>query len=234
MLIVEELDVNYGGLEILKNINLKIEKREIVALIGANGAGKTTLLNTISGFVKPKNGKIYFEGLDITRLLPHEIVEIGIAHVPEGRRIFPELTVIDNLILGAFPRRARRFVDENLKFVFFLFPRLEERKKQIAKTLSGGEQQMLSIGRGLMSAPKILLLDEISLGLAPVIINSLYKALKIIREKGIAILFVEQNVRKSLEEADRAYILEGGKIVLSDSCHNLKNHHKVKELYFGV
>lgn len=231
---IEGISVFYGGLQVLKEVSLWVGEREIVALIGANGAGKTTLLNTISGFLRPTAGKILFEGQDITLLDPYEIVEAGIAHVPEGRRVFPEMTVLDNLVLGSYPRRARKRLEENLKFVFSLFPRLEERKRQVAKTLSGGEQQMLAIGRGLMSDPKILLLDEISLGLAPLVINALYEALRKIRDRGIAILFVEQNVKKSLDEADRAYILDVGKVVLHGPCVQLKEHPMMKEAYFGL
>lgn len=231
---IEGLDVFYGGLQVLRDVSLWVGEREVVALIGANGAGKTTLLNAISGFVRPRGGRILFKGEDITSLTPYEIVEAGIAHVPEGRRVFPELTVLDNLILGSYPMRARKKVDENLRFVFSLFPRLEERKGQVAKTLSGGEQQMLAIGRGLMSDPEVLLLDEISLGLAPLVINALYEALRKIREKGISILFVEQNVKKSLDEADRGYILEVGKVVLHGPCSQLKEHPTIKEAYFGL
>lgn len=172
--------------------------------------------------------------MDLSGFSPYEIVELGIAHVPEGRRVFPELTVMENLLLGAYPKRARKKLKENFDFVFGLFPRLAERRSQIAKTLSGGEQQMLAIGRGLMSDPQVLLLDEVSLGLAPVVVNAIYKALKKIRESGIAILFVEQSVKKSLEEADRAYLLEAGKVVLSGPCEELKAYPAIKEAYFGV
>lgn len=234
LLSILDINVFYGGFHALWNISLEVREKEIVALIGANGSGKSTLLNTISGFCQPKGGKIEFEGKDITGLDPYKIVEFGISLVPEGRRVFPELSVIDNLILGSYPALARKKREENLRFVYELFPILKERKSQLAKTLSGGEQQMLAIGRGLMSNPKLLLLDEMSLGLAPIAINIIYKALKQIKEKGISILLVEQNVKRSLDEADRAYILEAGKIVISGSAIEIKEHEEIKKAYFGL
>lgn len=234
MLAVEGLCVSYGRLRVLNEVTLHVSEGEIVALIGANGAGKSTLLNAISGFLRPERGRVLFQGVDISGLSPYQIVELGLAHVPEGRRVFPELTVMENLLLGAYPKRARKRLRENFDFVFELFPRLAERRSQIAKTLSGGEQQMLAIGRGLMSDPQVLLLDEVSLGLAPVVVNAIYAALKKIRERGIAVLFVEQSVKKSLEEADRAYLLEAGKVVLSGPCEELKAYPAIKEAYFGV
>jgi branched-chain amino acid transport system ATP-binding protein len=191
-------------------------------------------LDTISGLLHPAKGKIEFEGQDISTMEPFRIVELGITQVPEGRGIFPDMTVLDNLILGSYSRRARSRRRENLESVYQLFPILETRKKQTAKTLSGGEQQMLVLGRGLMADPKLMLLDEMSLGLAPIVITKLYKALQQIRERGITILFVEQNVRRSLQEAERAYILEVGRVTLSGTAAELQEEEQVKKAYFGV
>ena len=234
LLKVRNLDTFYGGFQALWNVSLEVKPEEIVALIGANGSGKSTLLDTILGLVQPAMGSIEFDGKDITTLSPFQIVDLGISQVPEGRRIFPDLNVLDNLILGSYSRKARSKKEQNFKMVYELFPILEERKNQLAKTLSGGEQQMLALGRGLMSNPKLMLLDEMSLGLAPIVINSVYKALRKIRERGITILFVEQNVRRSLEEADRAYIMEAGRVVLSGDVADLREEEKVKKAYFGI
>jgi branched-chain amino acid transport system ATP-binding protein len=234
LLKVRNLDTFYGGFQALWNVSLEVKPEEIVALIGANGSGKSTLLDTILGLVQPAIGSIEFDGKDITTLSPFQIVDLGISQVPEGRRIFPDLNVLDNLILGSYSRKARSKKEQNFKMVYELFPILEERKNQLAKTLSGGEQQMLALGRGLMSNPKLMLLDEMSLGLAPIVINSVYKALRKIRERGITILFVEQNVRRSLEEADRAYIMEAGRVVLSGDVADLREEEKVKKAYFGI
>ncbi len=229
-----DVDVCYGAFQALWGVSLDVCAGEMVALIGANSAGKSTVLNTISGFLRPAHGRIEFAGRDITRIDPWHTVELGIAHVPEGRRIFPDLTVMDNLILGSYNRRARSRREANLQTVFELFPRLELRKHQLAKTLSGGEQQMLALGRGLMSAPSLLLLDEMSLGLAPIVVSELYRTLKQIRARGVAILFVEQNVKQSLLEADRAYVLEKGRIVLSGDAAVLRETEEVRRAYFGV
>jgi branched-chain amino acid transport system ATP-binding protein len=218
----------------LWNVSLEVKPEEIVAIIGANGSGKSTLLDTISGLMHPGKGSIEFEGKEITTLEPFQIVALGISQVPEGRGIFPDLTVLDNLILGSYNRKARPKKEENLKMVYGLFPILKERKNQLAKTLSGGEQQMLVLGRGLMSDTKLMLLDEMSLGLAPIVLNDVYKALRKIRERGITILLVEQNVRRSLEEADRAYIMEAGRVVLSGDVADLREEEEVKKAYFGV
>jgi branched-chain amino acid transport system ATP-binding protein len=234
LLKVRNLDTFYGGFQALWNVSLEVKPEEIVALIGANGSGKSTLLDTIMGFIQPAKGSIEFDGKEITTLYPFQIVDLGISPVPEGRRIFPDLNVLDNLILGSYSRRARPKKEQNFKTVYELFPILEERKNQLAKTLSGGEQQMLALGRGLMSNPKLMLLDEMSLGLAPIVINSVYKALRKIRERGITILLVEQNVRRSLEEADRAYIMEAGRVVLSGDVADLREEEKVKKAYFGI
>ena len=234
LLKISNIDVLHGSFQALWDVSLAVKAGEIVALIGANSSGKSTLLNTISGLLHPAKGSIEFEGKSITTSDPFQIVALGISQVPEGRRIFPDLTVLDNLIIGSYNRKARSKREQNLKRVYDLFPILKERKNQLAKTLSGGEQQMLALGRGLMSDPKLMLLDEMSLGLAPIVINELYKVLREIRERGITILFVEQNVRRSLEEADRAYIMEAGRVVLSGYVAELREEEEVKKAYFGV
>jgi branched-chain amino acid transport system ATP-binding protein len=231
---VSNLDTFYGGFQALWNVSLEVKPKEIVALIGANGSGKSTLLDAISGLIRPAKGTIEFDGKTITNLNPFEIVTLGISQVPEGRRVFPELSVLDNLILGSYNRAARSKKEQNFNMVYELFPLLGKRKNQLAKTLSGGEQQMLALGRGLMSNPKLMLLDEMSLGLAPVVINNVYGALREIRERGITILLVEQNVRRSLDEADRAYIMEAGHIVLSGNAADLREEEEVKRAYFGI
>lgn len=234
LLKVGHIDALHGSFQALWDISLSVSPREIVAIIGANGSGKSTLLDTISGFVHPAKGTIEFEGKNISAMKPFQIVNLGISQVPEGRRVFPDLTVLENLEIGSYNRKARPDKEQNLQRVYQLFPVLKSKRAQPAKTLSGGMQQMLALGRGLMSNPKLMLLDEISLGLAPIIINELYKALKEIRARGITILFVEQNVRRSLEEADRAYILEAGRVVLSGSAVSLREEEKVKKAYFGA
>jgi branched-chain amino acid transport system ATP-binding protein len=234
LLKISNIDVFQGTFQALWDVSLEVKAGEIVGLIGANTSGKSTLLDAISGLLHPAKGKIEFNGQDISTMEPYRIVELGITQVPEGRGIFPDMSVLDNLILGSYNQRARSRRKENLENVYQHFPILETRKKQTAKTLSGGEQQMLVIGRGLMADPKLMLLDEMSLGLAPIIITSLYKALQEIRERGITILFVEQNVRRSLEEADRAYILEVGRVTLSGTAGELREEEAVKKAYFGV
>ena len=234
LLKVSNIDVFHGTFQALWDVSLEVKASEIVGLIGANTSGKSTLLDTISGLLHPAKGKIEFEGQDISTMEPFRIVELGITQVPEGRGIFPDMTVLDNLILGSYSRRARSRRRENLESVYQLFPILETRKKQTSKTLSGGEQQMLVLGRGLMADPKLMLLDEMSLGLAPIVITKLYKALQQIRERGITILFVEQNVRRSLQEAERAYILEVGRVTLSGTAAELQEEEQVKKAYFGV
>jgi len=233
LLKVSHIDAFHGSFQALWDVSLSIKPREIVAIIGANGSGKSTLLDTISGLVHPAEGGIEFEGKNISTLDPFRIVDLGISQVPEGRRVFPDLSVMENLFIGSYNRKARSDKAQNLKKVQQLFPVLKARKTQLAKTLSGGEQQMLAIGRSLMSSPKLMLLDEMSLGLAPLIVNELYKVLREIRERGITILFVEQNVRRSLTEADRAYIMETGRIVLSGNVEELREEEKVKKAYFG-
>jgi branched-chain amino acid transport system ATP-binding protein len=234
LLKISKINTFYGGIQALWDVSLEVKSKEIVALIGANGSGKSTLLDTISGLIRPAQGSIEFDGRTITTLNPYQIVSLGISQVPEGRRVFPDLSVLDNLVLGSYNRKARPQKEKNFEMVYELFPILEERRNQLAKTLSGGEQQMLALGRGLMSNPKLMLLDEMSLGLAPIVINNVYKALRKIREKGITILLVEQNVRRSLDEADRAYILEAGHVVLSGDVADLRKEKEVKKAYFGI
>ena len=233
LLKVSHIDAFHGSFQALWDVSLSIKPAEIVAIIGANGSGKSTLLDTISGLVHPAEGDIEFEGKNISALEPFRIVDLGISQVPEGRRVFPDLSVMENLFIGSYNRKARSDKAQNLKQVQQLFPVLKARKTQLAKTLSGGEQQMLAIGRSLMSSPKLMLLDEMSLGLAPIIVNELYKVLREIRERGITILFVEQNVRRSLTEAEKAYIMETGRIVLSGNVEELREEEKVKKAYFG-
>jgi branched-chain amino acid transport system ATP-binding protein len=234
ILTLSHIDVLHGTFQALWDVSLQVREGEMLALIGANTSGKSTLLDTISGLLHPTEGRIEFEGEEITRLDPFQIVELGITQIPEGRRIFPDLTVLDNLVIGSYNRKARCKKEENLRKVYEHLPILRERRKQIAKTLSGGEQQMLAIGRGLMADPKLMLIDEMSLGLAPIVINELFRALKEIRERGITILFVEQNVRRTLQEADRAYILETGRVVLSGTSSELREEDQVKKAYFGI
>lgn len=234
LLNVNQIDVFHGTFQALWGVSLEVRVGEMLALIGANTSGKSTLLDSISGLLHPAKGQIEFEGRDMTHLDPYQIVELGITQIPEGRGIFPEVTVLDNLIIGSYNRKARSKREQNLKRVYEHFPILNERKKQTAKTLSGGEQQMLVIGRGLMADPKLMLIDEMSLGLAPIVINELFRALKEIGERGITILFVEQNVRRTLQEADRAYILETGRVVLSGTAAELREEVQVKKAYFGI
>jgi len=234
LLTVDHIDAFHGTFQALWDVSLTVESREIVAMIGANGSGKSTLLDTISGLVHPAKGKIELHGRDISALEPFHIVNLGICQTPEGRGVFPDLTVLDNLIIGSYNRNARSKKAQNLKKVYELFPVLEQRKDQFGKTLSGGEQQMLALGRGVMSNPELMLLDEISLGLAPLVIDELYRVLKEIRKGGMTILFVEQNVRRSLSESDRAYILEAGRVVLSGSAEELREEERVKKAYFGA
>jgi len=230
---LKDVDVYYGAIQALKGISLSIKQGEIVTMIGANGAGKSTTLNTISGLNRPKKGNLFFKGQTIDRTPPHRIVELGISQVPEGRRIFANLSVLENLELGAYVRKDRHKIKQDLDKIFTLFPRLKERIKQNAGTLSGGEQQMLSTGRALMSNPQVLLLDEPSLGLAPMLVKSIFNALKEINEQGTTILLVEQNAYMALNLAHRGYVMETGKIVLEDEAKNLLNNQKVKEAYLG-
>lgn len=233
MLQVENLQVFYGVIQAIKGISFEVNQGEIVALIGANGAGKTTILHTVTGLVPAKSGHIQFEGKDLLKTPSHKIVSMGMAHVPEGRRIFQELSVYENLQLGAFTRRDKAEIAETLKMVYERFPRLEERKKQIAGTLSGGEQQMLAIGRALMSKPRIILMDEPSMGLSPLFVSEIFDIIQEINKAGTTVLIVEQNAKKVLSIANRAYVLETGKIILSGDAQNLMNDDSVKRAYLG-
>jgi len=233
LLQVNHIDVFYGNLQVLWDISLVVNSGEIVAIAGANGAGKTTLLKTISGVLHPAQGSIDFTGRDITNMNAYDIVGQGISQVPEGRQLFPEMTVKQNLHIGSYNRGARVKRDKNLTRVYELFPVLEERKNQLAKTLSGGEQQMVAIGRGLMANPKMMIIDEMSLGLSPLIVSELFQVLDEIRNRGITILLVEQNVWQTLHKADRAYVIETGRIVLSGKAIDLMDEEDVRNAYFG-
>lgn len=233
MLQIEDIQVYYGAINAVKGISFDVEKGEIIALIGANGAGKTTILHTISGLIRAKSGKIIFNGTDITKTKAHKIVEMGMAHVPEGRRIFQGLTVYENLMLGAYTRKDSAEKKESLDNVFKRFPRLEERRTQIAGTLSGGEQQMLAMGRALMSRPDIILMDEPSMGLSPLYVNEIFDIIKSVNASGTTVLLVEQNAKKALSVANRAYVLETGKIALSGKAEELINDESVRKAYLG-
>ena len=233
MLKIDNIDVYYGAIHALKGISLEVKEGEIVTLIGANGAGKSTTLRTISGLLKPKTGSITFLGQDIAGVRAHEIVKKGISQVPEGRRVFAEMTVMENLDLGAFVRKDKAGIQQDLKHVFELFPRLEERKNQSAGTPSGGEQQMLAMGRALMSRPKLLLLDEPSMGLAPLLIKEIFNIIVDINKSGTTVLLVEQNANMALSIANRAYVLETGRITLSGSAKELAASEDVRKAYLG-
>ncbi len=234
MLVLERVGSYYGRIQALKAISLRVEEGEIVALIGANGAGKTTLLNSVSGLVLPQEGRVLFDGRDIGHLPPEDTVHLGISHVPEHRQLFGTMTVYENLLLGAYHRRVSRAeLAGDLRQVFELFPRLEERQGQLAGTLSGGEQQMLAIARGLMARPRLLLLDEPSLGLAPLIVRDLFQVIRSLRERGTTVLLVEQNARAALHLADRAYVLETGSIVLEGPAQELLEDERVQAAYLG-
>lgn len=233
MLEVKDLYVSYGMIAALKGISFEVNEGEVIALIGANGAGKTTTLHTLTGLLHAKSGSIIFDGKELTKTPAHKIVEMGIAHVPEGRRIFQNLTVLDNLKLGAFTRKDKAGIAKDIEEVYELFPRLAERKTQIAGTLSGGEQQMLAMGRALMSKPKIVVMDEPSMGLSPLLVSKIFEIIEMIRERGTTVLLVEQNAKKALAISDRAYVLETGKIVLSGDAHELMNNDSVKKAYLG-
>ena len=233
MLIVENLYVNYGAIKALKDLSCRVEQGEIVALIGANGAGKTTTLNAISGIVPALGGKIRFLGDEITGVPPHEIVKRGISQVPEGRRVFANMTVLENLEMGAYTRSDGKAIAEEIEHVFQRFPRLFERKKQLAKTLSGGEQQMLAMGRALMSKPKLMLLDEPSMGLAPMLVEKIFEIIQEINKTGTTIMLVEQNANMALSIANRAYVLETGEVVLQGPAAELAANPEVRKAYLG-
>jgi branched-chain amino acid transport system ATP-binding protein len=233
LLRVENLRVKYGNIEVLHGVSLEVNQGEIVAILGANGAGKSTTLLSISGLVRVAAGTIFFESAELQKLRAHDIVKHGIAQVPEGRRIFDTLTVQENLNMGAFVRKDSRQVNESREWVYQLFPILEERRQQLAGTLSGGEQQMLAIGRGLMNQPRILLLDEPSLGLAPLLVKAIFQTLKQINESGVTILLVEQNARAALKLAHRGYVMEVGRVVLEDTAEALLANPEVQNAYLG-
>ena len=233
MLEIKDLEVYYGMIQAIKGISFEVNEGEVIALIGANGAGKTTTLHTISGLIAPKKGSVIFEGKDITRTPAHRIVSCGMAHVPEGRRVFASLSVLQNLKLGAYTRSSREEIEESLRTVYARFPRLEERKNQLAGTLSGGEQQMLAMGRALMSRPRIILMDEPSMGLSPIFVNEIFDIIRQVSAGGTTVLLVEQNAKKALSIADRGYVLETGRIVLEGEAEKLLNDESVKKAYLG-
>ena len=233
MLEIKDIEVYYGMIQAIKGISFEVNEGEDIALIGANGAGKTTTLHTITGLLSPKKGSVIFEGKDITKVPAHKIVSLGIAHVPEGRRVFAELTVYENLKMGAYTRKDKDEIEKTLEMVYKRFPRLEERKNQLAGTLSGGEQQMLAMGRALMSHPKIIVMDEPSMGLSPILVNEIFDIIQEVSKGGTTVLLVEQNAKKALSIADRAYVLETGRIVLEGDAKVLMNDDSIKKAYLG-
>lgn len=233
MLEVRDLQVYYGVIQAIKGVSFNVDEGEIIALIGANGAGKTTILQTITGLISPKQGEVLYNGVDLKKLPAHKIVSMGLAHVPEGRRVFSQLTVYENLLMGAYTRKDKDEIEETLQHVFKRFPRLEERRGQLAGTLSGGEQQMLAMGRALMSKPKIILMDEPSMGLSPILVEEVFNIIKSINKSGTTVLLVEQNAKKALSIANRAYVLETGNIVLEGAAESLMNNESVKKAYLG-
>ena len=233
MLEVKDLQVYYGMIQAIKGISFEVNQGEVIALIGANGAGKTTTLHALTGLVPAKTGSILFEGQDIRKIPAHKIVSMGMAHVPEGRRVFAQLSVYENLKMGAYTRKDKEEIKQTLEMVYKRFPRLEERKNQLAGTLSGGEQQMLAMGRALMSHPKIILMDEPSMGLSPIFVNEIFDIIQEVSKSGTTVLLVEQNAKKALSIADRAYVLETGKIALSGDAKELMNDDSIKKAYLG-
>ena len=233
MLEVKDLNVFYGMIHAIKGVSFSVEEGEIIALIGANGAGKTTILHTISGLISPKSGDIAFEGTSITKVPAHKIVGLGVAQVPEGRRVFAHMTVLQNLKLGAYSRSDKAEIEQTLELVFKRFPRLSERRNQPAGTLSGGEQQMLAMGRSLMSHPRIILMDEPSMGLSPILVNEIFDIIRSVNEAGTTVLLVEQNAKKALNIANRAYVLETGRIVMEGDAKELMNDDAIRKAYLG-
>ncbi|HIR76820.1 MAG TPA: ABC transporter ATP-binding protein [Candidatus Choladousia intestinipullorum] len=233
MLEVKDLEVFYGMIQAIKGVSFEVNEGEVIALIGANGAGKTTILHTITGLLSPKKGTVLFEGKDITKIPAHKIVSLGMAHVPEGRRVFAQLSVYQNLKMGAYTRKDKDEIEATLQTVYKRFPRLEERKNQLAGTLSGGEQQMLAMGRALMSHPRIILMDEPSMGLSPILVNEIFDIIQSVSASGTTVLLVEQNAKKALSIADRAYVLETGNIVMSGDAEKLMNDDSIKKAYLG-
>lgn len=233
LLEVKDLKVYYGIIQAIKGVSFQVEEGEVVALIGANGAGKTTILHTVSGLIAPKEGTVTFEGKDIVKLPGHKIVSMGMAHVPEGRRVFAQLSVLQNLKMGAYTRKDKEEITQTLKTVFERFPRLEERQNQLAGTLSGGEQQMLAMGRALMSHPKLILMDEPSMGLSPIFVNEIFDIIQEVSKGGTTVLLVEQNAKKALSIADRAYVLETGNIVKEGRASELIHDDAIRKAYLG-
>ena len=233
MLKVNDIDVYYGAIHALKKMSLEVEQGSIVTLIGANGAGKTTTLKTISGILRPRSGSVFFKDIDISKVAPEKIVGMGISQVPEGRRVFASMSVLENLEMGAYLRKDKKEIADDMDNVFARFPRLKERRKQMAGTLSGGEQQMLAIGRALMARPQLLLMDEPSMGLAPLLVKEIFAIIKDINERGTTILLVEQNAHMALSIADKAYVIETGEIVLQGSAEQLLKSEDVKKAYLG-
>ena len=233
MLEIKDIEVYYGMIQAIKGVSFEVNEGEVVSLIGANGAGKTTILHTITGLLTPKTGSIFFEGKEITKVPAHKIVSLGMAHVPEGRRVFAEMTVYENLKMGAYTKKDKEEIGKTLEMVYKRFPRLEERKNQMAGTLSGGEQQMLAMGRALMSRPRIILMDEPSMGLSPILVNEIFDIIKEVSASGTTVLLVEQNAKKALSIANRAYVLETGKIVLEGDAKVLMNDDSIKKAYLG-
>ena len=233
LLKVENLEVYYGVINALKGISFEVHKGEIVSLIGANGAGKTTTLHTITGLIRPKHGSVVYNGTELTKVAPHKIVSLGLSHVPEGRRIFQDLTVYDNLLLGAYVRKDKKKIEEDMDRVFEQFPRLKERRRQMAGTLSGGEQQMLAMGRALLSDPQMIVMDEPSMGLSPLLVSEIFEIIKSFREAGKTVLLVEQNAKKAMTVSDRVYVLETGSIIKEGKASDLINDESIKKAYLG-
>lgn len=233
MLEIKDLEVYYGMIQAIKGVSFDVNEGEVIALIGANGAGKTTILHTITGLINAQKGSVWFEGKDITKVPAHKIVSMGMAHVPEGRRVFANLTVLQNLKMGAYTRKDKTEIDQTLDSIYKRFPRLMERQNQLAGTLSGGEQQMLAMGRALMSHPKIILMDEPSMGLSPIFVNEIFDIIRAVSESGTTVLLVEQNAKKALSISDRAYVLETGTITMSGKAKDLLEDEAVKKAYLG-
>ena len=233
LLEVKDLEVYYGVIKALKGISFHVNKGEIVSLIGANGAGKTTTLHTITGLIRQKNGSVSYKGVDLKRVPAHKIVSMGMVHVPEGRRIFQNLTVYENLLMGAYSQKNKKRIAENLEIVFQQFPRLEERRRQLAGTLSGGEQQMLAMGRALLADPELIVLDEPSMGLSPLLVSEIFEIVKSFKDAGKTVLLVEQNAKKAMSISDRVYVLETGSITMSGDAAELINNENIKKAYLG-
>ncbi len=234
MLRIESISAQYGDIKVLWDASIEISSKEMVTMVGSNGAGKTTLINTIMGMIHPSSGRIEFLGKPIHQLPPHRIVERGISLIPEGRKLFPDMTVLENLELGAYFPNARKKIPETLRWVFELFPRLQERKAQLAGTLSGGEQQMVTVGRGLMSLPQLLLIDEPSMGLAPIVVAELFRTIRTINKEGMTVFLVEQNARQAMEISDRTYVLENGRIVREGKSKDLLKDDEIRKAYLGL